>query len=144
MLKYRLREFESQIELPAYLFGSAQFGSAQFRVGADVLVQQLNNDIYRLLIKAKIAKNTNDATLDGIIAGMSEIVETSNITIEDNEDMSFNILFDTLTDIEKTVLTTFDIIPKPQGVRVDGFIDLSAVNQFGSQQFGSAQYAYKF
>lgn len=139
------RSFEAQIQLPAFLFGSSQFGgSAQFQTGAQRLIQDLSNDIYRLLIKAKIAKNTNDATLDGIIIALSEIVETSNITITDNEDMSFDIVFDSLTEIEKTVLLTFDIIPKPQGVDAANFIDLSKVTQFGRNQFGSSQLAYKF
>ena len=138
------RSFESQVNTTnAFLFGSSQFGAAQFRIGSEKLAQQLNNDVYRLLIKAKIAKNTNDATLDGIITAISEIVETSNISITDNENMSFEVVFDTLTDIEKTVLSSFDIIPKPQGVK-SWAVDLSSMSQFGAKQFGSSQFAYKF
>ena len=138
------RSFESKVITDAFLFGAAQFGAAQFRPGAGTTDQGLNNDIYRLLIKAKIAKNTNDATLDGIINAIDFIIETENIQIDDPEDMSFSFIFDTLTQLEKLVLTTFDIVPKPQGVRYSGFTDLSAVAQFGRQQFGSSQFAYKF
>jgi len=138
------RSFESLIPVESFLFGAAQFGAAQFRVGQGTTDQELNNDIYRLLIKAKIAKNTNDATLDCIINAIDFIIETTNIQIDDPEDMSFSFIFDTLTALEKLVITTFDIIPKPQGVRYTGFTDLSAVAQFGRQQFGSSQFAYKF
>jgi len=138
------RAFESQVPIESFLFGAAQFGAAQFRVGQGTTDQELNNDIYRLLIKAKIAKNTNDATLDGIINALDFIIETTDIRIDDPEDMSFNIIFDTLTDLEKLVLSTFNIVPKPQGVRFTGYTDLSAVTQFGRQQFGSSQFAFKF
>lgn len=138
------RSFEAQIQIESFLFGAAQFGAAQFRAGQGTTDQKLNNDIYRLLIKSKIAKNTNDATLDGIINAIDFIIETTNIQINDPEDMSFSFTFDTLTALEKIVLTTFDIVPKPQGVRYTGFTDLSAVSQFGRQQFGSSQFAYKF
>ena len=138
------RSFESEVNVQSFLFGAAQFGAAQFRVGSGATDQELNNDIYRLLIKSKIAKNTNDATLDGIINSIDFIIETTDIQIIDPEDMSFEIIFDTLTDLEKLVLSTFDIIPKPQGVRFTGYTDLSAVTQFGRQQFGSSQFAYKF
>jgi len=104
--------------------------------------QQVSNEIYRLLIKGKIAKNNNDATIDGIINALSFIVETDGISIVDNEDMSFDIIFDSLTDIEKLVILSFDIIPKPQGVRINQIIDLSAVSQFGRSQFGSSQFAF--
>jgi len=138
------RSFEAKVETKAFLFGAAQFGAAQFRPGSGISIQNLNNNVYRLLIKAKISKNTNDATLDGIINALDFIVETAGIKIDDPENMSFSLIFDTLTKLEKLVITTFDIIPKPQGVRYSGFTDLAAVTQFGRQQFGSSQFAYKF
>ena len=138
------RSFESEIVIDAFLFGAAQFGSAQFRLGSGVSIQDLNNDAYRLLLRAKISKNTNDATLDGIINALDFIVETTGIKIDDPEDMSFSVIFDTLTALESLIITTFNIIPKPQGVRFTGYTDLSAVSQFGSQQFGSSQFSYKY
>jgi hypothetical protein len=139
------RSFEAAVDTHSYLFGSsAQFGSAQFRPAAGVTNQPLNDDVYRLLIKAKIAKNNNDATLDGIINAIGFMVETTGIQISDPEDMSFSITFDILTDLEKLVLSTFNIVPKPQGVRFSGFTELAGVTQFGRQQFGSSQFAYRF
>jgi len=138
------RSFESKIIIDAFLFVASQFGAAQFRPGSGVAIQDLNNDAYRLLLRAKISKNTNDATLDGIINSLDFIVETTGIVIDDPEDMSFSITFDILTALESLIITTFDIIPKPQGVRFTGYTDLSAVSQFGRQQFGSSQFAYKY
>jgi len=138
------RSFESTDFSQAFLFGAAQFGAAQFRPGSGSTDQDLNNNIYRLLIKAKIAKNTNDATLDGIINALDFIIETQDIKIIDPEDMSFSLVFDELTDLERIVLTSFNIIPKPQGVRFTGYTELAAVTQFGRQQFGSTQFAYKY
>lgn len=136
------RSFESGIEQTTNMFGRTQFGNGQFQVGSIQGTEELNNDIYRILIKAKIAKNNNDATLDGIIEALAIIVETDNIMIRDNEDMSFDVLFDSLTEIEKQVLQGFDIIPKPQGVRINRIVDESAVSQYGRSQFGASQFAY--
>lgn len=136
------RSFEGTVEIFPDMFGGVQFGNAQFKTGSNQGTQELNDDIYRLLIKAKISKNNNDATLDGIINALSFIVATNGIKIDDHEDMSFDILFDSLTPTEKIVLTNFDIIPKPQGVRINRIIDESAVTQFGRSQFGGSQFAF--
>ena len=140
------RAFESQVPIESFLFGNAQFGglATQFKVGQGTTDQELNDDVYRLLIKAKIAKNTNDATLDGIINAFDFIIETTDITIVDPEDMSFLIIFDTLTDLEKLVLVNFDIVPKPQGVRFNGYVEKASIEQFGDAQFGSSQFVYNF
>jgi hypothetical protein len=140
------RSFESVVEYESDQYGRNQFGSAQFMPSQGTTDQQLNDDIYRLLIKAKIAKNTNDATLDGIIQALAFIVETDDIMILDNENMSFDIEFGSLTDLERLVLTNFDIVPEPQGVRFNGYIESGSFSQFGgpASQFGRSQFAFKF
>ena len=140
------RSFEASISYETFQFGAAQFGGlgTQFRPLSGVTDQSLNNNIYRLLIKAKIAKNNSDATIDGILLSILEIVSTTNVTLVDYENMSFAISFDTLTDLEKLVLSSFDIVPKPQGVRFAGFIDGVSVSEFGRSQFGGSQFAFRF
>ncbi len=138
------RSFEGSINMPVFQFGSAQFGNAQFRPSSVTIDKTLQNSVYRLLIKAKISKNSNDATLDGIIAALSFIVTTNDIRVVDQENMSFLVTFDMLTDIENLVLSTFNIVPKPQGVEFSGFVNLSATSQFGRSQFGRDQFVYKF
>lgn len=138
------RSFEAETDTQPYQLGSYQLGSAQLRPVSGVSDQSLNNDVYKLLIKAKIAKNNSDATLDGIVKAVGFMVKTTEIQIEDFESMSFSIIFGDLTDLERFVLSTFNIIPKPQGVRFLGYIELAAVTQLGRNQLGSSQLAYRF
>ena len=137
------RSFEAVIEFSSSQYGRSQFGASQFQPTRGITDSALNNDIYRLLIKAKIAKNTNDATIDGILFAVGVIIETDDISLNDHENMSMTISFGSLTDIEEIVLSQFDIIPKPQGVNIAGIINESAVTQFGRSQFGGSQFAYK-
>lgn len=136
------RTFDSQDYTDAFEFGATQFNRAQFRAGSGINIQPLNNAIYRLLIKSKISKNSNDATIDGMIVALSFLLETDGIVVVDNEDMTFSFIFDVLTRLERIVITSFDIIAKPQGVNYLGFTELAAVPQFGRQQFGYRQFGY--
>lgn len=99
-------------------------------------------DTMRVLIKSKITKNTNDATADGIIDALSFIVGNPNVVVQDFEDMSFAVLFLTpITDLQRTILANFDIVPRPHGVRFRGFAEVGQFPQFGSPnlQFGNPQ-----
>jgi hypothetical protein len=138
------RSFESGFSYNSDQVGRSQVGNSQAMPAQGATDEELNNDIYRILIKSKIAKNTNDATLDGIITAMDIIVETTDIMVVDNENMSFEIEFGELTDTERLVLTNFDIVPKPQGVRFAGFLEKKNVTMVGNSQVGGSQLAYKF
>lgn len=142
------REFEALIPFDPDQFGGdgVQFGGDfQFEPTAGKSGDELNNEIYRLLIRAKISKNNSDATLDSIIISLGEIVKSSTARIIDHEDMTFTVDFTgPLTGVEKLVLTTFDITPRPQGVKLRGFVDDSVIDTFGQSQFGSSQFSYAF
>lgn len=130
------RSFESSVELNPSAFGkqTSQFGGQITQFGAATLVEsnELSNEIYRILIRAKIAKNTNNATLDGIVSALNYIVPSPNTVIKDNEDMTFTISFgQPLTDVQRFVLNTFDILPRPQGVEFLGYTEETAITQFG-------------
>ena len=133
------RPFESQVffDVDTY-FGAdndaAQFGGidSQFETVGKSISNTVSDSIFRVLIKAKIAKNNNDATLDGVVHALSYITGSSPIQVIDNEDMTFSVSFGTtLTDIEKFVFDTFDIVPRPQGVKFLGYVDEETVTQFG-------------
>lgn len=133
------RSFESQVffDVDTY-FGAdndaAQFGGidSQFETVGKSISNTVSDSIFRVLIKAKIAKNNNDATLDGVVHALSYITGSSPIQVIDNEDMTFSVSFGTtLTDIEKFVFDTFDIVPRPQGVKFLGYVDEETVTQFG-------------
>lgn len=133
------RSFESQVfyDVDTY-FGAdndaSQFGGidSQFETTGKSISNDVSDSIYRVLLKAKIAKNNSDATLDGIVHALSYITSSSPIQVIDNEDMTFSVSFGSeLTDIERFVFDTFDIMPRPQGVRFLGYVVEESITQFG-------------
>jgi len=83
----------------------------------------LPDDAYRVLIKAKIAANQWDGTMEGAYAIWESLFSTLTILIVDNQDMSYDLgvvggIVDSLT----LALITGGYIPlKPEGVRVRGY-----------------------
>lgn len=133
------RSFESQVtyEVDTQFGGSndqSQFGGidSQFESTGTTISNEVSDAIYRVLLKAKIAKNNSDSTLDGIVHALSYITNSSPIQVIDNEDMTFSVSFGTtLTDIERFVFDKFDVIPRPQGVKFLGYVDEDNITQFG-------------
>jgi hypothetical protein len=108
---------------------------------------EVDDEVYRLLLKSKILKNNSDATLDTIIDSIQFISDAENAKVLDHRDMSFSIIFkNPLTDKERYILATFDIVPRPQGVRFRGFIEESLAPQYndGSQYGDGTQYGLYF
>jgi len=129
------RGFEGQIVFDPYRWGGgARFGGSGVRymttVGAGSLA--VSDDLYRILLKAKIAKNNSDATIEGILNSISVITSVSDVRLYDYEDMSFAVEFvEPITSIARFALNTFNIIPKPQGVRFVGYIELGLNTYWG-------------
>lgn len=86
-------------------------------------VTVLPDDVYRTLIKAKIAANHWDGTTDGAYAIWDALFPNLTILIQDNQDMSYALGFvgesvDSLT----LALITGGYIPlRPEGVLVSGY-----------------------
>ncbi|HBA34843.1 MAG TPA: DUF2612 domain-containing protein [Gammaproteobacteria bacterium] len=106
------------------------------------------DEYYRILIKAKVAKNTSLATIDDMAASISSITGISNFTIDDSQDMTFSVIFGEELGIpERIMLTEFDILPRPQGVKFTGFVEPVGGVYFGylgdpnSRPYGVAPYA---
>ncbi|OOG85697.1 hypothetical protein B0E42_12905 [Pseudomonas sp. A25(2017)] len=79
----------------------------------------LNNDLYRKLIKAKIARNISDGTADSIIQLLEIIIGVKVTALASNGDKSFDI--GVASELDNTTLyliENFDIIPRPQGTRI--------------------------
>lgn len=133
------RGFESLVVFePDTYFGgegdACQFGGidSQFESTGMMVGEEVSDTIFRVLIRAKITKNNNDATLDGIASALSFITESSPIRVVDNENMTMSVSFGSeLTDIERFVFNTFDVVPRPQGVRFLGYVEETAITQFG-------------
>lgn len=97
---------------------------------------------YRILIKSKIYKNASDALVDSIIRAVEVITGSGSVRMDDGQDGSFRIIFDsTLSDDLVMLLSTFEIVPRPQGIEFDGFaanstdtpLRLDGVNETGDK-----------
>lgn len=79
----------------------------------------LNNDLYRKLIKAKIARNVSDGTSDSIIQLLETVIGIKVTALSSNGDKSFDIgIASELDNTTQYLLDNFDLIPRPQGTRI--------------------------
>ncbi|MHA6160961.1 DUF2612 domain-containing protein [Pseudomonas sichuanensis] len=113
----------------------AEFGDGSQMCSALTIAQdsQLSDELYRLVIKAKIVKNNGDATIENILDGMNFLLPNAKILrVTDGEDMSFSIEFyGQITNLERYALLSAGLVPKPQGVRFNGFLEAYDYTQFG-------------
>ena len=90
----------------------------------DSALTLLPDDQYRLLLKAKIAANSWDGSIDGAYNAWAQVFGASSlIGIQDNQDMSYTvILVGLVVDSVTLALLTGGYIPlKPEGVRVTDY-----------------------
>lgn len=94
---------------------------------------QLSDDLYRLVIKAKIIKNNGDATIENILDGMNFLLPRADVLrVTDGEDMSFSIEFyGEITNLERFTLLNAGLVPKPQTVKFNGFLEGFEMVEFG-------------
>lgn len=101
---------------------------------------QLSDDLYRLVIKAKIVKNNGDATIENILDGMNFLLPKANVLrVTDGEDMSFSIEFyGQISNLERFALLNASLVPKPQAVKFNGFLEGFEMVEFGDMdaEFG--------
>lgn len=111
-------------------FGDVDAVFSELSIGTD---SQMSDEFFRLVIRAKIIKNNGDATIESILDGITFLIPHANvIRVIDGEDMSFSIEFDgNITDLERWALLNAKLIPKPQGVRFNGFLDSYIPSEFG-------------
>ena len=86
--------------------------------------EDLEDQYFRPLLKAKVAKNTSNATIDSIIIATKAVLSSDQVVrLVDSEDMTFSIeTYDEISPIDTSLLSK-GIIPTPQGVRLRGFLD---------------------
>lgn len=79
----------------------------------------LDDDHYRTMIRAKIARNSWDGTTNQIYDLWSLIFPGSGIRIVDNQDMTMDVRITGMTDVTSTELVKAGfVIPKPMGVLI--------------------------
>jgi hypothetical protein len=94
---------------------------------------ELSDSYFRLLLKSKIVVNNSETTIDDILDAVNFIAPNIDIIrLTDGEDMSFSIEFSGLADpIVRDLLISGRIVPKPQGVRFNGFLETVGYAQCG-------------
>lgn len=146
------RSFLGAVELNPGVFDltdGSEFGDDSAMFSALTIDQDatLSDDLYRLVIRAKIVKNNGDATIENILAGMNFLLPGAEVLrVTDGEDMSFSIEFyGQITNLERYALLNAGLVPKPQGVRFNGFLEGYNLSEFGDidAEFGdtSAEFA---
>lgn len=95
----------------------------------------LSDEYFRPLLKAKVAKNTSNATIDSIILATKIILSSDQeVRLRDSEDMTFTIeIYDGLAPIDRDLLSK-GIIPTPQGVRLRGVLDGIGIAECGDDE----------
>lgn len=98
---------------------------------------RLDDEPYRLLLRAKVAANHWDGTLAGAAAAFAYVFSDANthVFIQDNQDMSFslNVAGVPLTPLMLSLLTNNYIPLKPAGVRL---ANINQVTVGGTPLFG--------
>ncbi len=80
----------------------------------------LNDDMYRLLLCAKILRNTWDGTIPSLYKMWSALFADAYLIIKDNQDMTMNALIIGLSSqTQRDLISHGYIIPKPQGVQIN-------------------------
>lgn len=132
------RNFESYIEIDYLSLGNAKanLGGSLARLTpySATVSQSVSDDIYRVLIRSKIAKNSSNATLEEVLDSIVFITGVQPVGITEG-DMSFGVNFgEILSPIDSFLINNFDVLPKPQGVRFLGYVEEPIVNRLGRNQ----------
>lgn len=139
------RNFIGYVALNPGMFAEpdgAEFGddAAMFSALSVDQDAQMSDDLYRLAIKSKIIKNNKAATIEDILYGMNFLLPNAEVLkVIDGEDMSFSVeLYGNITELERWALLNATLVPKPQGVKFNGFLEAFGYVQAGdeSEQFG--------
>jgi hypothetical protein len=80
----------------------------------------LDDDIYRLLIKAKISVNQWDGTIPGVMELWENLFPEYRLIMQDNQDMTMDLyVIGLVTPLEQELMQRGYIAPKPMGVLVN-------------------------
>lgn len=102
----------------------------------------VSDEFYRVLVKAKIARNISDATLDSIIQLAEFVTGIKVYNLEDREDMTFKLNFTEVPSYQiQFLLNAFDIIPRPQCTTMIPY-GITPVNIADIERAADALYQY--
>lgn len=106
----------SQLDIIGELVGLGR----KLPVDSDNIENPLNDETYRLLLRAKLLKNNWNGTFEGIQTLIGKLFPDYPWELVDNQDMSitFNIIYADIPDDVRELFTLGYIIPKPAGVNI--------------------------
>lgn len=127
------------LEVFAYngVAGAQPYGVAPYKGrGIDPVSLPIPDYLYRLVIRAKIIKNTRAATVDDVKEGVEYILGGDfEATIVDLQDMSMRVILSEEVPFNvRALIEIFDLVPRPQGVKLE--IISSTPNQDESGPLG--------
>ena len=99
----------------------------------------LSDDMYRKLIKCKIAKNQWDGKIESLQPVWQEVEPGAKIMLVDNQDMTMTVsVFGTLDSTFKDLIDNGYIVPKTQTVRINAMLYAvnTALESFSLPAFG--------
>ncbi len=83
--------------------------------------RELTDDEYRAFIRARIAKNSGNGTIEDLIESIKLITQKDTAFVTEGI-MTISIALQGLTDNQKALVKNTDLIPKPAGVRIEEFL----------------------
>lgn len=79
----------------------------------------LDDEYYRLIVRAKILQNMWDGTIPSLYDIWNELFTDAYLIVKDNQDMTMNAYVIGLSSqLQKDLVTNGYVIPKPQGVSI--------------------------
>ena len=132
------RNFESYVEVSYLSLGNVEANlggmSAMLKPMSTRISQDVSNEIYRILIRSKIAKNNSNGTIEEVLASIAFITNVEIFSITEG-DMKFGVNFgDALPETARFLLNNFDLIPRNQGVGFLGYVEEPFINRLGRNQ----------
>jgi hypothetical protein len=113
--------------------------------------RELEDPEYRLFIRSRIARNMSKGTIQEIIDQIRSLIGAVEVTLTEMGNANINIgIGRLLTANEKVLLTDYDLLPKPAGVRINFLYDYEAGDMFafsgviGAKGFGTGKFASGF
>lgn len=92
----------------------------------------LTDGDYRKVILAKVAKNFGDVSAPGIVTAIQNIIDSTDVTIQNMGNASFRLYIgEVLDENTRNLFSSLDIIPRAAGVKLDGLYYRPRPETFG-------------
>jgi hypothetical protein len=104
-----------QLDVLGVIIGQSRRVNFQPRNGVSPV---LDDATYRVLLKARIAQNQWDGTVDGLQGVWESLFPGGRLSINDNQNMSATVILSgAFSSITQDLITNGLIIPRPEGVQ---------------------------